>query len=186
VIDTEAIWVCPSCQGVWRNGTRAQRWHRKYENERSDKLRVAARRERHRLNQRRYIQSHPDRVREIQRRYRQSVQADPDRRARHNAVQRINYRLRAGRPVRPGAADEPYRQAPTRSEWLDPRPFLDWLAATFPDAYQPDLARKLRLDLKTLTNVLERRHAHVCLSVVDRALTAVGRPDLLNDLYPMP
>lgn len=186
MIDTTALWVCPACGGVYR--PRAARWHRKYEDENADAARLARRRARHREDQRRYAAAHPERVRDIQRRSRQRTQADPSRRAEHNAKQRICYRLRVDRPVSANhpARDEPYRRELSQTERLDIGPFARWLREMFPHTDASDVAAIVGCEAKQVRGVLAGTQRTIGLTVVDRAFVRAGHPYLLHVLYPVP
>lgn len=116
------------------------------------------------------------------------VKADAERYVRWRQDRRIDYYLRTGGEATisgRGGAVGAYRQRLIESERLDPEPFRAWLTQTYGDLTPLAMTRRLAIDVRTLTNILDGAYSTVSLLVVDRVLTRLGRPDLLNDLYPI-
>lgn len=115
------------------------------------------------------------------------VKADPKRWVTCRQDRRIDYYLRVGHGCEAphSGAVGAYRKTLGEGERLNPEPFRTWLTETFPGVDAVQLAYALRMDLKTLRNILEGVYATVSLPVVDGVVTRLGRPDLLNDLYPL-
>jgi len=185
MIDTAVIWACPVCGGVWLNRSPQARRHRKYERDKGDPERTARRRERMRANQRRYTQRHPERQRKATRTWRARVQADRQRRLNYNGDQRMDYRLRAERPVSVVHVDGGYKGPGSACDRnLDAARLIGWLERTFGGWEHSAIARACRINERVVYQLLTAREPLVSLHVADSVLTGYGRPDLLNVLYP--
>lgn len=150
-----------------------------------------------------------DSQRESQRQYMERRRADPDLRAQdrmrtrefqrkaradpieHERIKeraRMGYRDRVGgeRKLPPAARFRHYRTTLTPEERLDPAPLAAWLRETFPNIPVPTLADILHTPERDLRSWLEVHDREtVALPVVDRLFVSIGRPDLLNALYPL-
>ena len=73
---------------------------------------------------------------------------------------------------------------PSSQETVDPAPFLAYLAYRFPTWDLEELARLMGISSRRMRDWAHGDRAE--LDAVDRALTrGLGRPDLLNVLYPV-
>lgn len=148
----------------------------------------------------------PEQVRERNRELYRQRMADPVKRERILATVRKSKQAKREAMLRDAAlheahlADERIRQRlakPTTilrpavggydadsREWVDAQPMLDFLDAAFGAIEPRDLAVMLKVESHRITHLREQKR--VSISVVDHVLTAgLGRPDLLNALYPM-
>jgi hypothetical protein len=69
-------------------------------------------------------------------------------------------------------------------EYVDPIPFLKWLDSTWPDKTVMEIVALLPISERKLRFLIEGQD-HVAITTIDRVLTGIGRPDLLNLLYPL-
>lgn len=123
-----------------------------------------------------------DKVRRYKERQRERMLIDAELHEAHLADERMRRRINGGpvEALRPAIGG----YEPGLHEWVDPEPFLDFLRDTFGAVDPRDLEPILKIDAHRLNHLREQRR--VSLSVVDFVLTAgLGRPDLLNALYPM-
>jgi hypothetical protein len=122
------------------------------------------------------------------------IYADPERLAAHREFMRVKEKLRRQRnggktlpPKRTMAGREvahAYRP-PSAHDGVDARPFITWLSTTFAGWEPGELAQLLGIPDRRIRELLSGQ-PRVTLDLVDRALTlGLGRPDLLNDLYPV-
>jgi hypothetical protein len=70
-------------------------------------------------------------------------------------------------------------------EYVDPAPFLQWLNETYPDKTIMELVAMLPIDERRLRFLVGGAFETVAITTIDRVLTGLGRPDLLNMLYPL-
>jgi hypothetical protein len=133
------------------------------------------------------------RARRRQRRIKQRRETAEQRTTRL-VLARIDARLRRGatlqyaprREWRDGVGVvEPYRPTLAPSEWLDPTPFVDWIEEFYAGARPERIARALGVTPCTVRALLGGDQHGVSLKLVDRVVTGLGRPDLLNSLYPL-
>lgn len=124
------------------------------------------------------------------------LSADPAALAEWREYLRVKEKLRRERL---GAKQYPPRTAwqdgtpiagayepPSRREIVDPAPFVDFLARAFPGWTYESLGALLGLPPRRLREWAEYQGGNATLDAVDRALTrGLGRPDLLNTLYPV-
>jgi hypothetical protein len=78
---------------------------------------------------------------------------------------------------------EPWTPALQPSENLSPAPFVRYVRSAFPNLEVA--AEVMHMDYSHLRHICEPNRSRVSLIVVDRALVAAGRPDVLNTLYPV-
>lgn len=81
------------------------------------------------------------------------------------------------------------RRAPVylQSDFVDARPLAAFMRDAYPGADYVTLAHLLKLDANVARRVFEGESGRIALAIVDRALTTgLGRPDLVNVLYPVP
>lgn len=122
-----------------------------------------------------------ERMRAASERYRQKYMSDPEAHAMRLIDQRIRYRAKHPTKQIQTTAFEAFDDA---HDWVDSEPFLSYLKATFGAVETRDLEGYLKIDSSRFDRLMEQKR--VSLSVVDYVLTAgLGRPDLLNALYPM-
>lgn len=81
---------------------------------------------------------------------------------------------------------DPYRGV-SKHDVVPAAPFVEWLCDAFPlDWTLGEIADVLKVPERRLRGILHYGTANVSLDLVDRALTiGMGRPDLLNVLYPV-
>jgi|SRR3954462_14028192 hypothetical protein len=152
-----------------------------------------------RRQRRQWEARNPRKVKEAKRRRRQTRRekykndtASPEMRDAILDRQRINYALRAQRdnravrtmPKRKGSRTL-YTKSLRQSEHFDPEPFREWVRANYPETPYVDLAKVLGVNERTLTAVMVGPMLTVSVRFVDRAFVTIGRPDLLNLLYPL-
>ena len=144
-----------------------------------------------------------ERRRASRRKYQQRVQReDPERyqqwhknyRERNQEVfrerSRMNHWLRLGEPERqkaPAKRDGFYREGLNfAEEAFPPEPFAEWIERTFGSRANAitEAPTYLGMNERTVRKVLDR-DGMVTIRTVDRAFVAFGRPDLLNELYPI-
>jgi hypothetical protein len=77
-----------------------------------------------------------------------------------------------------------YKAKTQREEWADVQTVVQWISAEFPGCAMPDIEQRLGLTDGTLRRWFRGESAQVKVSVLDRAFTSVGRPDLLNEVFP--
>lgn len=116
-------------------------------------------------------------ARELRRRERERMARDPKYRER---IQNLRRRRKAA-----FVAAKNRREKELRGEYarLDREPFLTWVRARWLNPEEAGEA--LGIDPRQIRALFNAEYDHVALRTVDRALTNYGRPDLLNDLYPM-
>jgi hypothetical protein len=116
-----------------------------------------------------------------------SRRRDPEER---NEAARFQYWKNVGERPRAKAmfpSRQHYRR-PTRVEVVTPEPLLDFIGARFDgwESYEIAAVAGEAVSERWLSRLLRERPAVVELDAVDRFLTlGLGRPDLLNDLYPI-
>lgn len=122
-----------------------------------------------------------ERIRAREERYRAKLAADPERRAEAAEIQRLDYRMRHPESNRRYfQAINAYNEA---RELLAAKPFLMFLLAYefTPEQWEA----KTGVPAKRFRDVLNGQDK-VSLAVVDQTVTVgLGRPDFLNDLYPI-
>lgn len=78
-----------------------------------------------------------------------------------------------------------YRARHDDAEILDAGPFVEWLTREFPRTSVRELSYALKVPERHLQALKAGEEARVSLDFVDRAVTVgLGRPDILNALYP--
>lgn len=88
---------------------------------------------------------------------------------------------RAGIPV-----VDAYQDRHEESEAVPAAPFVDWLNREFPRTPPSQLAWALKVPERRLYALKVGEVTTISIDFVDRAVTVgLGRPDILNDLYPM-
>jgi hypothetical protein len=90
--------------------------------------------------------------------------------------------------IRGGATFEPAREpaskpAPVPS--VDARVISDWIRREFPGCSINQIERRLGLNDGALRRWCRGDQQRVTLTVLDRAFTSIGRPDLLNEVFPL-
>jgi hypothetical protein len=129
------------------------------------------------------------RYREAKRRWGLEASARRDRDERNEAA-RFQYWKNVGERPR-AKAMFPSRQhwhRPTRVEVVAPEPLLEFIGARFDgwESYEIAALAGNAVSERWLSRLIRERPAVVELDAVDRFLTlGLGRPDLLNDLYPI-
>jgi phage FluMu protein Com len=119
----------------------------------------------------------------------------PERVAAHREAMRVKEKLRRERqgakpypPKRTVAGHEiahSYRPPSGRYDGVDAGPFVAWLTYTFAGWEPFEIAHVLGIPDRRIRELFSGA-PRVTLDLVDRALTqGLGRPDLLNDLYPV-
>lgn len=74
-----------------------------------------------------------------------------------------------------------------QADFVDARPLAAFMRDAYPGADYVTLAHLLKLDANVARRVFEGESGRIALDIVDRALTTgLGRPDLVNVLYPVP
>lgn len=155
----------------------------------ADPERAARRREQHREWQRAARVRDPQKSREAVRRWRARLkEEDPDRYVELLIIPR---RFRAGENRNLSRATrtkyDRYRK-PSHVEAVPPEPLVAWICARF-DGWQSHEIAAIAGDAvseRWLFKLLHGNPASLELDAVDRFLTlGFGRPDLLNDLYPI-
>ena len=122
-----------------------------------------------------------ERMRAASERYRQKYMSDPEAHALRLIDQRIRYREKHPTKQVQTTAFEAFDGA---HDWVDSEPFLSYLKETFGAVETRDLEGYLKIDSSRFDRLMEQKR--ISLSVVDYVLTkGLGRPDLLNALYPM-
>lgn len=198
--------ACPKCGRVLllngRNFVRTKhprkpgRWLYKHcracERKRQAHLRAAVKRDPVRLEHtralareknRRSRAAQPEKHREWQRNYRDRLKADPERYA-EIVLLPLRFRVEHERK-RPGR--DTYRPPSAHYDVVDAGPFLEFLRSTFPGWAANELAELTghAASARRLQDILACRQTTIELPTVDRFLTrGLGRPDLLNALYP--
>jgi hypothetical protein len=124
------------------------------------------------------------------------VRADPEQLAAYREAARVKEKLRRERkgsktyPPRRKQNGKPIMRAyePVSAKGaLDAEPFVRWLRDEFPHTPIPEVARALAAPERHLRDLYGGITNHVTLDFVDRAVTrGLGRPDVLNTIYPMP
>src|ERR1044072_3494996 len=105
-------------------------------------------------------------------------------------MNRAAYRARM-RPKQFGRGwwDEPDYKEPRASKamaMVPVGPLLEFMRKAFPGATHTELAQLLKLDSSNARRIFDGTHQRVSVVIIDRALTSgLGRPDLLDVLYPM-
>jgi hypothetical protein len=89
------------------------------------------------------------------------------------------------RTFAPSRGNRHYRTTLTEDEHFDPEPFRMWLEETFAGWSDKDVGIYLGISDRSIHGVRLGEYAQVTLTVVDRAFAAVGRPDLLEQMYPL-
>ena len=113
---------------------------------------------------------------------------DEEHREEKRELARMYYREHYAGGVRiakPTKARRHYQEALTPSEWLSVEIFAQWIEATFPGVAKVDIAWTLGISVREVEHVLERIPQRVRITTVDRAFCRIGRPDLLNTLFPL-
>lgn len=146
---------------------------------------------------------HRDRKHATEKRWRDRMTADPERYEAHKARLRAYYAANAElrekrrrymrayywrmkRLLTQGWTDEPDYEPPTTSNRVPSEPFRALLAEMFPHADALEVAALLGWDSAHARRVIAGEYDRICLHVVDRLLTeGLGRPDLLDVLYPL-
>jgi len=64
-------------------------------------------------------------------------------------------------------------------------PFRLWLLEEYPDATIIDISQEIGLNERTVRAVLKAERPTIGIEMVDRALTNVGSPYILDELYPL-
>jgi hypothetical protein len=125
--------------------------------------------------------------REAQRRARAKRVADPERQAMFLVDQRIRYHTEHdARWITPNAVESYQPPTGTVDESVEALPFVLWVSGTFPGLSSEELGPRLLIDPRRLDAMFGGDQQRVSLHVVDRALTTgLGRPDVLNSLYPL-
>jgi RPA family protein len=137
------------------------------------------------LSARNYAKANPDTVRANQARWREKEYADPERLERRKTMNRASYARRKG--FGRSWWDEPdYVPLVLGNSGLLPiGPFIAFIHDAYPAADVPELARLLKLDGSSARRIFKGQHKFLATHVIDRALTTgLGRPDLLDLLYP--
>jgi hypothetical protein len=182
-----------------RPSTEAEReWQRKkhkarfaddpaYRKMRRDSSRKAAKKRRERAKTDAEL---AERLRQDQRRYRDKLRADPELHALLAGNYRIGLRGRAGTTPRQVSAQFGGYIPPGRHrERLPAEPLVEFFKRWFPVEWSEyEIAGRSRgtLHSRTVRNLLAGLQTEVELSHVDRFFTVgLGRPDLLNAVYPM-
>jgi hypothetical protein len=183
VTDTE----CRPCSAARSR----ERYHRNMEDPYLRKLEQAARREWNRRNPRK-VKAMAERKRTTRAEHYAKRTATPEQREAILDAQRIAYALRKereGRTTRPLPSRKGstglYSRSLRVAEHFDPEPFRRWVTRTYPDTPLPDLAKVLGVNDRTLTAVMTGEMLTVSVRFVDRAFVSIGRPDLLNTMYPL-
>jgi hypothetical protein len=158
-----------------------------YRKMRRDSARKAARKRRERAKTDAELAA---RLREDQRRYRDKLRADPELHAWLAGNYRIGYRLRTGTTSRQSPATFGGYIPPARHrDMLPAEPLVEFFKRWFPVEWtEYEIAGRSRgtLHSRTVRNLLVGLQTEVELSHVDRFFTfGLGRPDLLNAVYPM-
>lgn len=84
------------------------------------------------------------------------------------------------------AEHKPINGQPTEDEAVDPAVFVEWCKRTFPGMGLTTLAALLNVHERRLRSYFDGDVKRVSLGWIDVAVTrGLGRPDLLQDLYPM-
>jgi hypothetical protein len=135
----------------------------------------------------RYERANPGAIRARKQKWAAQNRHDPKWRERRNAIARASYwrRKEFGRTW----WDEPDYEPLTgtkASGLVDAGPFLAFARDVYPNADAQELARLFHIDGSGARRMFTGEHQRVSLAVVDRALTTgLGRPDLLETLYPL-
>jgi hypothetical protein len=111
----------------------------------------------------------------------EAIKSDPERHAQYLIGRRITSRSEQTTRRFTNAIDA------FRMEYcsLDAGPFVDWIRETYPTLTVIDISILIGVDQRQLRELLHYGHKSVSLRLVDRAFTNIGRPDLLNTLYPL-
>jgi hypothetical protein len=169
----------------------------RYEASKADPELVSRRRARDRERQRRYRAADPERYRDNNRRWRERMLADPERKTRLLAGRRIYARVARERITgklegawRSETTAEPYRQVAhgKGSELVPAAPIVGYLRRTFPGWKPGEIATHTHnaVSGRLIYRLLVEGSGNVELDAVDRLVThGLGRPDLLLALYPI-
>lgn len=154
----------------------------------ADPVRADYRRKQHRDWQRVARAKNPERAREVGRRWRARLkETNPEH---YVEILVIPGRFRKeGRSLARAHRTkfDAYRK-PTRVEVVAPEPLLEFIGARFDgwESYEIAAMTGQAVSERWLSRLIRERPAVVELDAVDRFLTlGLGRPDLLNDLYPI-
>jgi hypothetical protein len=162
-----------------------------YARDKADPERMAKRRATAAKVQRDRRRKDPEAIRAAYERWRERLKADPDRHQLLLAKRRIGHRIKREREagtleLRRGHRGSEDYETPTHvSDLVDAGPLREFVREAFPGVGTVQLAAILLMDCTNAQRIFEGGQQHVTLFVVDRALThGLGRPDLLNVLYP--
>lgn len=170
----------------------AARKRARYQRENQDPEAVARRRKRDREAKRRWRAANPGRAAANTRRWRDGLQSDPERYATHLSQRRIDKRIRAERVtgkieggwIEADAMDA--HRPPSLKDAIPAEPFVAWIRDEFHGAEPSTIAIALHIPDRRVRALLNGELDRVTLDFVDRAFTrGLGRPDLLNMVYPI-
>lgn len=122
-----------------------------------------------------------------QRRWKErAIYANPERRATERVYARMVRRMRMGSVISQASAFEAWEPAGSKTDLVDAAPFVAFVKGAFPGIDAARMAKVLALDFTQVKRIVFDGQPHVTLHVVDHAVTkGLGRPDLLNVLYPV-
>lgn len=89
------------------------------------------------------------------------------------------------RTAKPTKERKYYIENLSPTEMLGVETFAHWIETTFPGIPKYDLSWRLGMSIREVEHILDRVPTAVRLTTVDRAFCRIGRPDLLESLYPL-
>jgi hypothetical protein len=78
-----------------------------------------------------------------------------------------------------------FKAKPQNGEFAAVRVVVDWIRKEFPNCSICDIERQLGLNDGTVRRWFREEDKEVLMTSMDKALTHIGRPDLLNQLFPL-